>query len=171
MLSSADDPPLIDDVTLLPSSLSVAPELESSEVEKKGGRTSSEVESWAVGDAVCWPKGDDELPNDAIGRVLRLHDGNCTPPCLVDTIQISMRWIITLMVALLLTLFVLCVPWGQMVTWRSSSQPPEEIARSSLLRRQRSNECLKCRSVNMFIGFRFKCWFFYFLLLNCVRIF
>ena len=75
VLSSADDPPLIGDVTILSSST----EEEKSAASARAivpAETAS-VESWEVGDAVCWTKGDDELPNDAIGRVLRLHSGKC----------------------------------------------------------------------------------------------
>lgn len=93
----------IDDVTLLPSDpveLEIdyrVPELESKGEKSSSAETavalsaeiSSDVESWAVGDAVCWPKVDDELPNDAIGRVLRLHPGKCTLQCLVGTIENS----------------------------------------------------------------------------------
>ena len=80
---------IIDDVTLLSSSPE-ALELDSSVLEKIIAEQKSadsaraivpaetpSVESWEVGDAVCWSKGDDELPNDAIGRVLRLHSGKC----------------------------------------------------------------------------------------------
>jgi len=101
-LFAGSDSSRIDDVTLLPSDRveleidSRVPELESKGEISSSAETavalsaenSSDVESWAVGDAVCWPKGDDELPNDAIGRVLRLHDGNCSSS-MFDTIDNS----------------------------------------------------------------------------------
>jgi len=73
VLSSADDPPLIDDVTILSSS--TEEEKSAASVRAIVPAETASVESWEVGDAVCWTKGDDEMPNDAIGRVLRLHSG------------------------------------------------------------------------------------------------
>jgi len=77
-LGASNEPPLIQEVTLWPAAAAAGAAAHPSPGHTAdAGADGSPEDPWAVGDAVCWRRGDDELPSDAVGRVLRVHgDGD-----------------------------------------------------------------------------------------------